>query len=804
MRDNEEAKVGIWASLLEDVHANAENRLKSYGTCGASAGPQLVILGGEQVGKTRLITSLRESGEAPSGVGLEFHCLTLTDESREEPLQLCIWCLDGDPEHSNLLKFAVTKANIWHTMLVICLDLSDPWSLLNDLQLWLSITEKHVARLKLDPGELQMLQISVEDYFSNYIDPGASDDQSPAMGQENVASVTGSHSLNRVASVSIPLIGGAVSPASEWPYSPLHPILQKDDNNQAEDNVIPGNPFGIPVLVVVTKADAGVTLERENGFTDEHFDVIQYHLRKICLQYRAGLVYVSAKEEINTELLRRYLKHRLYATPFHTSALMTEPTALFIPCGWDNAHRIELLTRNLPEKCLKEKFVSCLPRPKNIRGKAFSKGKKLGPGGTPVVEEPVPLQTVEDEQTFLARIQVQLANLNTQSVGATPPTDGSQVKTSEQMAVPGSTQAVGSGSHQANISDKEAVLSSFFNSLLTRKNLTETSPTPASPGHSPQKSLLGQKPNKPVGMSPRSPSPRGRSPRVTQAESQKSTPGMPSTESRQKMDTPYSVGQVTTEKTTDSVKSETKLDNDVKQESRTEHEPNTMMAEIDPVREETDDLPDEAKVSASEEAASPVEQMCSQSSNVDLKEEPREDVEKGTNLTGTKEGTVNKATTEEEKPAIMTEEENSLDRMPGDEAMTLIDNADMESPPSGDNLKESTGEEFEDQTESVETVERLSPNQIEQPEKQITHTNVDDRTEETPFDDVDLGVPGGEDASVYPLGEEENIVISEGKQAIEEPSITAQTESDQIVDTVQGENNETGEEQPKTIQPPEE
>ncbi|KAG5455324.1 Cytoplasmic dynein 1 light intermediate chain 2 [Clonorchis sinensis] len=401
-------------------------------------------------------------------------------------------------------------------MLVICLDLSDPWSLINDLQLWLSITEKHVARLKLDPGELQMLQISVEDYFSSYIDPGASDDQSPAVRQENVASVTSAHSLNRVASVSIPLIGGAVSAASEWPYSPLHPILQKDDNNQAEDNVIPGNPFGIPVLVVVTKADAGVTLERENGFTDEHFDVIQYHLRKICLQYRAGLLYLSAKEKINTELLRRYLKHRLYATPFHTSALMTEPTALFIPCGWDNAHRIELLTRNLPEKCLKEKFVSSLPRPKNIRGKAFSKGKKPGPGGTPVVEEPVPLQTVEDEQTFLARIQVQLASLNIPSVGASTPTDGSQMKTSDQMAVPGSGQAAGSGSQQSNISDKEAVLSSFFNSLLTRKNLTETPPTPASPGQSPQKSLLGQKPTKPVGMSPRSPSPRGRSPRVIQ------------------------------------------------------------------------------------------------------------------------------------------------------------------------------------------------------------------------------------------------------------------------------------------------
>ncbi|KER22451.1 hypothetical protein T265_14856, partial [Opisthorchis viverrini] len=765
--DNEEAKVGIWASLLEEVHANAENRHKSYGTCGASAGPQLVILGGEQVGKTRLITSLRESGEAPSGVGLEFHCLTLTDESREEPLQLCIWCLDGDPEHSNLLKFAITKANIWHTMLVICLDLSDPWSLLNDLQLWLSIIEKHVTRLKLDPGELEMLQISVEDYFNNYIDPGASEDQSPPIGQENVASVTGTHSLNRVASVSIPIIGGAVSATSEWPYSPLHPIMQKDDDSQAENNIIPGNPFGIPVLVVVTKADAGVTLERENGFTDEHFDVIQYHLRKACLQYRAGLVYVSAKEEINTELLRRYLKHRLYATPFHTSALMTEPTALFIPCGWDNAHRIELLTRNLPEKCLKEKFVTSLPRPKTIRGKAFSKGKKLGPGGTPIVEEPVPLQTVEDEQTFLARIQVQLANLNTPGVGATIPTDGSQLKTSEQTAVPGSGQAVGSGPHPSNISDKEAVLSSFFNSLLTRKNLTETSPTSASPGHSPQKSLLGQKPNRPLGVSPRSPSPRGRSPKVTQADAQKSTPGMSPVDCGQQMNTPYSVEQgVTDEKTVDSVKSETELN--VKQESKTEREPNTVTAIIDTVREEAG-LSDETKVPVSKEEALPAEQ----SSSVDLREEPQEGVEEGTELTDTVEETINKVTTQDEKSDIMTEKETPLNRMSGDEA-------GMDGSPGGDNIKDEIEEGFEDQTESVETVEGFSPHQTEQSDEQITHTNADG---EASSDDVEFGVPGGEDAGVYPLGDEAK------------PSITAQTESEHIVDTVQEQNNETGEEQ---------
>lgn len=42
--------------------------------------------------------------------------------------------------------------------------------------------------------------------------------------------------------------------------------------------------LGLPVLVVCTKCDAISVLEKEHDYRDEHFDFIQSHIRKFCLQ----------------------------------------------------------------------------------------------------------------------------------------------------------------------------------------------------------------------------------------------------------------------------------------------------------------------------------------------------------------------------------------------------------------------------------------------------------------------------------------------------------------------------------------
>ena len=66
-------------------------------------------------------------------------------------------------------------------------------------------------------------------------------------------------------------------------------------------------PAGIPIAVVCTKVDAMSTLEKDLDYTDPHFDLIQWHLRKFCLKYGAALFYVNGKESANADYLYKYV-----------------------------------------------------------------------------------------------------------------------------------------------------------------------------------------------------------------------------------------------------------------------------------------------------------------------------------------------------------------------------------------------------------------------------------------------------------------------------------------------------------------
>ncbi len=73
------------------------------------------------------------------------------------------------------------------------------------------------------------------------------------------------------------------------------------------------------------------TLERTHSYRDEHFDFIQLHIRKFCLNYGASLFYTSVKEDKNCDLLYKYLVHRIYGgEEFKTPALVVEKEAVFV------------------------------------------------------------------------------------------------------------------------------------------------------------------------------------------------------------------------------------------------------------------------------------------------------------------------------------------------------------------------------------------------------------------------------------------------------------------------------------------
>lgn len=78
------------------------------------------------------------------------------------------------------------------------------------------------------------------------------------------------------------------------------------------------------------QADGFSQLVKEQDFHDEHFDFIQQHIRKFCLRYGAALVYASAKDGHNCDVLFRYLAHRAYGQPFTTPASVVERDAVFV------------------------------------------------------------------------------------------------------------------------------------------------------------------------------------------------------------------------------------------------------------------------------------------------------------------------------------------------------------------------------------------------------------------------------------------------------------------------------------------
>lgn len=68
--------------------------------------------------------------------------------------RLGVWVLDGDPGHSNLLKFALNESNYAHTLVILTVSMTSPWSWLDQLQNWMKVLADHVDQLKIDSGWL--------------------------------------------------------------------------------------------------------------------------------------------------------------------------------------------------------------------------------------------------------------------------------------------------------------------------------------------------------------------------------------------------------------------------------------------------------------------------------------------------------------------------------------------------------------------------------------------------------------------------------------------------------------------------
>lgn len=408
-KDNEEDKKNLWSQILNDVQNNGNPKLSPH--------KQIVLLGDNESGKTTIVAKLQGIENSSKGSGLEYAYIDVRDDYRDDHTRLNVWVLDGDPAHTDLLKFALNEETFEDTLVILTVSMTTPWGILEQLQHWSSVLADHLDKLKLDVDIRQAKRQHIVKMWQEYVEPG--DELDPASPMKRSSRNLGDSADD-----------------------------EDIENAPLPENTLTNN-LGLDLVVVVTKTDYIQTLEKEHDYRDEHLDFMQQWIRRFCLQYGAALFYTSAKEDKNCDLLYKYLTHRIYGFPFHTPALVVEKDAVFIPAGWDNMKKIAILYENLhgckPDDYYRDIIVQPPTR------KAVNRESEI---------------IVEDEQSFLTR-QQQI------SFGSGPQQPGTRLGDTSIRPAPISSMQNSprklDGSKVVSSPGGEGVLANFFNSLLSKK-----------------------------------------------------------------------------------------------------------------------------------------------------------------------------------------------------------------------------------------------------------------------------------------------------------------------------------------------
>ncbi|KAK3085233.1 hypothetical protein FSP39_000334 [Pinctada imbricata] len=420
------------ATILGEVQSSSATNLPST--------KSILVLGDNESGKTTLVAKLQGVEEPKKGSGLEYYYIDVTDEYRDEQDRVGVWVLDGDTSHNGLLRFCISEENFAHSLVLLVGSMAHPWSIMESLQRWSACLQDHISRLKIPPEEMREYEESMVRFFQEYTEPDESHTASSAHSRRDV--------------------------------NPLHPSASHTEGDKVllplGENTLTQN-LGIPIIVVLTKCDAISTLEKEHDYKEEHFDFIQQHVRKFCLQYGAALVYSSVKEEKNCDLLYRYLVHRIFGFPFSSQAYVVERDLVFVPAGWDNEKKISILYENLNSMKQDDCYEDVIAKP--ITRKPVQRDAEV---------------VADDEQVFLMKQQSVLnkqpaagpAGESPQRMsGVSPKSSSSPRQTTTSTPVTSSPKKM-DGKAPANAS--EGMLANFFNSLLNKQN-------PRAPGTAPTK-----------------------------------------------------------------------------------------------------------------------------------------------------------------------------------------------------------------------------------------------------------------------------------------------------------------------------
>ncbi|KAI0686003.1 DLIC-domain-containing protein [Cytidiella melzeri] len=386
----------LWSSILDSVSSSRTIPAK-----------QILILGEPTSGKSTLAAALLNkppseevAQEEKSDFVLGYEWADVKDEGDEDTLaRLSVYTVPSSaPSYSALLPhFLPPRTSLPHTVIIIVLDWTKPWSFVDELQRWLKWIENWSKGDKSRDLEIlreenrERLQALLQHYTEPSTDP-------------------------------IP----ATSTISSTTLLPLGP------------GTLTHNAAGVPIIVACTKADLidensdimgagtsgmGAMVKGKGEEWEERTDAIMQVLRTICLKYGASLFYTTPMPQI-LQVLRQYALHLLFAPPAPSAGLSTtdgvapvrnsfpfqhKPNTLdrdriVVPAGWDSWGKIAVLRDGFDAKAWGEAWGNDLesegetgePSAKNLYS-SLVEDRGIKPPPLPPFNNPTP------EQVFLAK-----------------------------------------------------------------------------------------------------------------------------------------------------------------------------------------------------------------------------------------------------------------------------------------------------------------------------------------------------------------------------------------------------------------
>ncbi|GBE79865.1 DLIC-domain-containing protein [Sparassis latifolia] len=387
----------LWSSILDSVSTSRSIPSK-----------QILVLGQPSSGKSALVSALLQKPDSDEGneekrydFSLGYDWADVRDDADEDTLaRLSVYTVPSSaPSYTALLPhFLPPRVSLPHTLVVIVLDWTRPWTFVEELQTWLEWVESWVRTS--DARELEIVREEnrerLQAHLQHYTEPSA----------EPIPTTS------TMSSTLLPLGPGTFT----------------------------HNTAGVPIIVACTKADLidgtddmigagtsgmGGMVKGKGEEWEERTDGVMQVLRTICLKYGSALFYTTPLPA-TLQLLRQYALHLLFMPPAPAPGFASATDApapvrnrfpfqhkpntldrdkIVVPAGWDSWGKISVLRDGFDAKSWGEAWEHDLDHAEDDTGESGAKkmysmlvpDQGAKPPPLPPFNNPTP------EQAFLAK-----------------------------------------------------------------------------------------------------------------------------------------------------------------------------------------------------------------------------------------------------------------------------------------------------------------------------------------------------------------------------------------------------------------